>query len=179
MKITLNLTRLKGRNLTPTEYTYLLLKESGSAQKYREILTPIDMLKLQNDGYVKIMPDKSVTLRQKSIDLFKVRGCEECWNQFALAYPIKEGDRPLHNDRKKCAIKYKALVEKDPELHKTIIKSLEQEKDDRRHAGIRREFRPQWKLMSTYINQESWTMYEDYETPLDDPGELNYGEELL
>lgn len=137
------------------------------------------MLKLQNSGYIKIMPDKSVVLRQKAIDLFKVRGCEDCWNQFALAYPLKEGDRPLHNDKKKCAIKYKALVEKNPELHKTIMKSLENEKEDRRMAGIRREFRPRWKLMSTYINQESWTMYENYESENDSPGQLNYGEELV
>ena len=72
-----------------------------------------------------------------------------------------------------------SLVEKNPELHQTVLKSLDFEKDDRRMAGVRKEFRPQWKLMSTYINQESWTMYEDYEATHDTPGELGFGEELL
>ena len=156
MKVTLNLTRLKGNNLTPNEYIYLLLKDSGDKQalKYREILTPLDLEKLQSKGMIKILPNNTVTLRQKAIDLFRVRGCEKCWDEFNVAYPIREGDRPLHNDKKKCKIKYMSLVEK-------------------------KEFRPQWKLMSTYINQESWTMYEDYEATHDTPGELGFGEELL
>mgnify|MGYP003625072383 FL=1 len=181
MKVTLNLTRLKGNNLTPNEYIYLLLKDSGDKQalKYREILTPLDLEKLQSKGMIKILPNNTVTLRQKAVDLFRVRGCEKCWDEFNVAYPIREGDRPLHNDKKKCKIKYMSLVEKNPELHQTVLKSLDFEKDDRRMAGVRKEFRPQWKLMSTYINQESWTMYEDYEATHDTPGELGFGEELL
>ena len=37
MKVTLNLTRLKGNNLTPNEYIYLLLKDSSDKQALKEL----------------------------------------------------------------------------------------------------------------------------------------------
>ena len=157
----------------------MLIKSENSKQldKYLEIL-PIDREKLQTRGFIKIMPDKSFMLRQKALDLFKVRGCEDCWNQFALAYPRKDQGRPLHNDMKRNKLKYIALIEKTPGLHETILKALEAEFEDRKQASYTNEFRPRWKTMSSYLNQEAWTMYEGVE-PEQQKDEQNYGEDLI
>ena len=179
MKVSLNLTKLKGNKLTPSEFVYMLIKSESSKQleKYLEIL-PVDEAKLQKRGFIKIMPDDSFTLRQKALDLFKVRGCEDCWNQFALAYPRKDQGRPLHNDMKRNKLKYISLIERNPDLHETIIKAIEAEKEDRVQANYTKEFRPRWKMMSSYLNQEAWTMYENCEItkPKTDN---NYGEDLI
>ena len=157
----------------------MLIKSENSKQldKYLEIL-PIDREKLQTRGFIKIMPDKSFMLRQKALDLFKVRGCEDCWNQFVIAYPRKDGNRPLHNDMKRNKLKYIALIEKTPGLHETILKAIEAEKEDRKQASYTNEFRPRWKMMSSYINQEAWTMYEGIEPP-EPSDEQNYGGDLI
>jgi len=180
MKVSLNLTKLKGNKLTPSEFVYLLIKSENSKQlnKYLEIL-PIDRSKLQERGFVKIMPDETLTLRQKALDLFTVRGCEDCWNQFVAAYPMKDQSRPLHNDKKRNKLRYTALITKNPDLHETILKALENEKEDRKRASWINEFRPRWKMMSSYINQEAWTMYEDTEhnEPVQD--EEEYGGDLI
>jgi hypothetical protein len=179
MKVSLNLTKLKGNHLTPSEFVYLFLRSGGEkqTQKYLEIL-PIDREKLQTRGFIKILPDESLMLRQKALDLFKVRGCEDCWNQFAIAYPRKDGGRPLHNDMKRNKLKYITLIEKTPGLHTTILKAITAELEDRKQASYTNQFRPQWKMMSSYLNQEAWTMYEgiDAPTPSD---EENYGGDLI
>ena len=179
MKVSLNLTKLKGNHLTPSEFVYMLLKSEGDkqTQKYLEIL-PIDSVKLQTRGFVKIMPDQSLTLRQKALDLFKVRGCENCWNQFAIAYPRKDQGRPLHNDMKRNKLKYIALIEKTPGLHEVILKAIAAEHEDRKQASYTNEFRPRWKMMSSYLNQEAWTMYDGIEPPKASE-EQNYGEDLI
>ena len=157
----------------------MLLKSESKKQldKYLEIL-PIDEEKLQKRGFIKIMPDNSLTLRQKALDLFKVRGCEDCWNQFALAYPRKDQGRPLHNDMKRNKLKYIALIEKNPDLHETILKAIEAEKEDRKQASYTNKFRPRWKMMSSYLNQEAWTMYEGIE-PEQQKDEQEYGGDLI
>ena len=157
----------------------MLLKSESDKQlqKYLEIL-PIDREKLQKRGFIKIMPDQSLVLRQKALDLFKVRGCEDCWNQFALAYPYKDQGRPLHNDMKRNKLKYIALIEKTPGLHETILKAITAEQEDRKQASYTNEFRPRWKMMSSYLNQEAWTMYEGIE-PEQLKDEQNYGEDLI
>ena len=157
----------------------MLIKSESSKQleKYLEIL-PIDEKKLEKRGFVKIMPDDSLTLRQKALDLFKVRGCEDCWNQFALAYPRKDQGRPLHNDMKRNKLKYIALIEKNPDLHDTIIKAITAELEDRKRASWSGEFRPRWKMMSSYLNQEAWTMYDGIE-PEESTDEQMYGGDLI
>ena len=156
----------------------LIKSESGKQlEKYLEIL-PIDEEKLQKRGFVKIMPDNSLTLRQKALDLFKVRGCEDCWNQFALAYPRKDQGRPLHNDMKRNKLKYIALIERNPDLHDTILKAIDAELEDRKRASWSGEFRPRWKMMSSYLNQEAWTMYEGIE-PEEPTEEKTYGNDLV
>ena len=156
----------------------LIKSESGKQlEKYLEIL-PIDEAKLQKRGFIKIMPDDSLTLRQKALDLFKVRGCEDCWNQFALAYPRKDQGRPLHNDMKRNKLKYIALIERNPGLHETILKAIAAEHEDRKQASYTNEFRPRWKMMSSYLNQEAWTMYEGVE-PEQQVDEQTYGGDLI
>ncbi len=179
MKVSLNLTKLKGNKLTPSEFVYMLIKSESGKQldKYLEIL-PIDEEKLQKRGFIKMMPDNSLTLRQKALDLFKVRGCEDCWNQFVIAYPRKDQGRPLHNDMKRNKLKYISLIERNPDLHETIIKAIEAEHEDRKQASYTNEFRPRWKMMSSYLNQEAWTMYEGVD-PAKPSDEKNYGGDLI
>ena len=179
MKVSLNLTKLKGNHLTPSEFVYLFLKSEGEkqVQKYLEIL-PVDREKLQTRGFIKIMPDESLTLRQKALDLFTVRGCEDCWNQFAIAYPRKDRGRPLHNDMKRNKLKYIALIERNPDLHDTILTAITAELEDRKRASWSGEFRPRWKMMSSYLNQEAWTMYEGIE-PEESNEEQTYGGDLI
>ena len=157
----------------------MLLKSESKKQldKYLEIL-PIDEEKLQKRGFIKIMPDDSLTLRQKALDLFTVRGCEDCWNQFVIAYPMKDQGRPLHNDTKRNKLKYIALIEKNPDLHDTIIKAITAELEDRKRASWSGEFRPRWKMMSSYLNQEAWTMYDGIE-PEESTDEQMYGGDLI
>jgi len=157
----------------------MLLQSEGTKQlsKYLEIL-PIDREKLQKRGFIKIMPDQSLMLRQKALDLFKVRGCEDCWNQFALAYPHKDQGRPLHNDMKRNKLKYIALIERTPGLHETILKAIEAEFEDRKQASYTNDFRPKWKMMSSYLNQEAWTMYDGVEPP-ETTDEQTYGGDLI
>ena len=157
----------------------MLLQSESTKQlsKYLEIL-PIDREKLQTRGFIKIMPDQSLVLRQKALDLYKLRGCEDCWNQFALAYPRKDQGRPLHNDMKRNKLKYISLIEKTPGLHETILKALEAEFEDRKQASYTNEFRPRWKMMSSYLNQEAWTMYEGIE-PEQQKDEQEYGGDLI
>ncbi len=179
MKVSLNLTKLKGNKLTPSEFVYMLIKsESGKQlEKYLEIL-PIDKAKLQQRGFIKMMSDGSFMLRQKALDLFMVRGCEDCWNQFALAYPRKDQGRPLHNDMKRNKLKYIALIERNPDLHDTILKAIAAELEDRKRASWSGEFRPRWKMMSSYLNQEAWTMYDGVE-PEKSKDEQQYGGDLV
>ena len=157
----------------------MLLKSESKKQldKYLEIL-PIDEEKLQKRGFIKIMPDNSLTLRQKALDLFRVLGCEDCWNQFVIAYPMKDQGRPLHNDMKRNKLKYIALIEKNPDLHDTIIKAITAELEDRKRASWSGEFRPRWKMMSSYLNQEAWTMYDGIE-PEESTDEQMYGGDLI
>ena len=179
MKVSLNLTKLKGNKLTPSEFVYMLIKSESSKQleKYLEIL-PIDKAKLQQRGFIKMLPDESLTLRQKALDLVKVRGCEDCWNQFALAYPRKDQGRPLHNDMKRNKLKYISLIERNPDLHDTILNAITAEQEDRKRASWSGEFRPRWKMMSSYLNQEAWTMYDGVE-PEKPKDEQTYGGDLI
>ena len=95
-------------------------------------------------------------------------------------YKRQDQSRPLHNDKKRNKLRYTALITKNPDLHETILKALDNEKEDRKRASWVNEFRPCWKMMSSYINQEAWTMYEDmqFDTPTN-TNESNYGEDLI
>jgi hypothetical protein len=79
---------------------------------------------------------------------------------------------------KRNRLKYISLIEHNPDLHDTIIKALNAEKEDRKRAGFTGEFRPRWKMMSSYLNQEAWTMYENVELE-ENNNEKNYGEDLI
>ena len=73
---------------------------------------------------------------------------------------------------------YISLIERNPDLHETIIKAIEAEHEDRKQASYTNEFRPRWKMMSSYLNQEAWTMYEGVE-PAKPSDEKNYGGDLI
>ena len=147
---------------------------------------------MEREGFIKIIGGNQVIMRQKfiqyaAVERKKVKQLQpvkedkdDRWIEFKNTYPKKEGTRPLHNNIKKCKEKYSLLVHNNEELHDTIIKALKAEIKDREEAGWRKEFRPMWKLMSTYINQEGWTMYEGHaEEDDNNKDEGTYGTELI
>jgi hypothetical protein len=79
---------------------------------------------------------------------------------------------------KRNKLKYISLIEKTPGLHEIIIKAIAAEHEDRKQASYTNEFRPRWKMMSSYLNQDAWTMYDGIEPPTP-KDEQNYGEDLI
>lgn len=146
---------------------------------------------LEREGFIKIIKDDLVIMRQKFIQfaVMERKNLEvlaipesdenERWEEFKSTYPKKDGKRPLHNNSKVCREKYIDLTKDNEPLHNTIILALKAELSDREEAGWRKEFRPHWKLMSTYINQESWTMYADYEDVDNEDKGDSYGATLI
>lgn len=122
--------------------------ESYGFIKYTGNLPKIDLTDLDN-----------ITVRMSFIKLIEVQDEDRKWIEFKLAYPRKDGSRPLHNDEETCKLKYLKIIRAEPELHNTVLKAIENETKDRYNANLNKEFRPAWKLMSTYINQKGWCMY--------------------
>ena len=145
-----------------------------------------EFLKLmQEKGFIKIMNDNMVALRYKLLHFSKPTithnelNQNPTWMEFKETYPMKDGTRPLHNDQKRCREKYIKLIGKDNTLHDKIIEAVNAEIEARKQANFRREFRPAWKLMSTYINQEGWTMYENFEVEKVEESKSDYGTKLI
>jgi hypothetical protein len=147
---------------------------------------------MEKNGYIKILADDSIIIRQKLLTLAvtqtaKVKTFEKpeededtFWKEFRETYPKRDGNRPLHNNIAACKKKYAEVVGDDESLHVEIIKSIKAEIQDRIEAGWVKDFRPHWKLLSTYINQKGWELYEDHDAP-DESKNINddYGSKLI
>lgn len=82
---------------------------------------------------------------------------EDKWNEFLQNYPKKAGDRPLHNMKTKCKEKYMRILKTTK--HEDIIKGLKIEIELRAKARAANKFFPEWKMLSTYLNQEGWQQF--------------------
>lgn len=156
--------------------------ENFSREKFLKVL--------EEKGFIKLLPNDQLAMRIKFLDFLKSENHEipivlnstdesRKWAEFKLTYPKKDGNRPLHNNQKECSRKYKEIVAKNPAIHDIIIIAIKAEIKDREQANWKREFRPGWKLMSTYINQEGWTMYENSDEEDINVKEDNYGTKLV
>lgn len=103
-----------------------------------------------------------------------------CWDELKATYPRKEGSRPLHNNGKWCIKHYRKRIEEAgeqaEEFHAKVIKGIKNEIESRRRSSLKREWREPWKLMTTYLNQSGWEMYQDGE---DNIAISDYGAEEL
>lgn len=152
-------------------YEYIRVKLSSKA--FTANLEALVSARLIHDGSPEgeqVFEDMSI--RHGFIESLEIPE-DQAWNEFVLTYPRKEGTRPLHNNREDCKKKYMKLVSNNPVLHRDILRAVENEVVDRKMASYRREFRPAWKLMSTYINQRGWEMYLDKDNNKEESEDTN------
>ena len=86
-----------------------------------------------------------------------VERVDQQWAEFLELYPKKSDGRPLHNMKEKCKEKYIRILRNTK--HEDVMKGLQKEIDMREKAKIRKKFFPEWKLLSTYINQKGWEQF--------------------
>lgn len=181
MKIEIETSELEESRLFPSEYVFLLLinnKDYDLIQKiycaYGDKLSVYlyDRIKeLAKNGWLfeggyydkdkieSVVDLSKIVLRQKALDLFITDDVETKWFHFKSLYPIKDNERRLHDSQDKCKERFIKLVLNRPGTYKEIIRGLENELEGRRVAGIRRNFFPAMKLMSSWINSKGWLTY--------------------
>jgi len=189
MKIEIETSELEESGLFPSEYVFLWLinnKEYELIQKiycaYGDKISVYlyDRIKeLAKNGWLfeggyydkdeieSIVDLSKIVLRQKTLDLFITDDVETKWFHFKSIYPIKDNERRLHDSQDNCKERFIKLVLNKPGTYKEIIRGLENELEGRRVAGVRRNFFPAMKLMSSWINNKQWLTYLDYESTTD------------
>jgi len=85
---------------------------------------------------------------------------ENKWKELLSLYPKLVNGRPLHNLKEKNKLKYLRYL-KTGTLHSDVIKGLTAEISARENARLRKQFFPEWQLLSTYINNKSWEQFLD------------------
>jgi hypothetical protein len=125
-------------------FKYIVLKD-------KDYTNPLN-IQLDPESF-KIFEDSDVTYPY----LLSSLNFDEEWNEFLELYPKKSGDRPLHNMKEKCRAKYAFALKK--ETHENIMKGLKKEIELRQIAKAKNKFFPEWKLLSTYINQKGWEQF--------------------
>ncbi len=174
MKIEIESEVLIANQISANQYCYLYCKTRFQSAPVVFCLNEGDFVYLESKGFIK-HTENGVALREKAYQLFELKDIEQLWNQFKSRYPIKQGERRLHDSQEKCKNKYLALIAGKPEMHVRVLKGLENEQLAREAAARKREFFPAWKMMSVYINSKNWETYIDYKA--DDNKEV--GEERL
>lgn len=189
MILEIDLNKLIELDITPNDYSMLYLLHKGELDKVKKLinLNYHIIQQLEYKGFLKYISDDldnvdliMIVLRKKAQDLFMVDNKEQMWLEFKLAYPIKDGLRPLHANQVVCKERYLRTIKNDIVLHKKILKAIDKEAEVRKQASYnKKQFMPPWKQMPTYINQKGWEMYINM---VDDDGireEEDYGNELI
>ena len=168
-----------GLKLSPDEYVFLLLHHKEKYNEYvsRGIKLRIDLRKLQDVGYIKILEDNKVAVRQKFVDLIETN-FDRQFAELVATYPMKVGNsgkyRILHAsnpDAKanaKSKAKYRSILKKDPLLHNKIIKLLNVQ------LTQQRESLQYLNALDVWLNQSMWEKWEGIdENTEDDNDERN------
>lgn len=122
---------------------------------------------LERLALIKQMPDNSITLRQKALNLFQVKDLEQSFLEFFGAFPLKVpsrdgGSRPLRAKNsdaqsvKSLRKKYQDIIKNNPELHEHILKVLDAEKEMKRKSNSLQFMHN----IDTWINQKDWEKFE-------------------
>lgn len=142
------------------------------------------MLKDIDEGYVlnNIIPIKDISsINNFSIGEDFIKNSENTnneleanWKEFIELYPKSINGRPLHNTKEKNKLKYFRYL-KSGILQTDIIKGLTAEITARKNAQLRKQFFPEWQLLSTYINNKSWEQYLDLYSEITENKSLTFG----
>lgn len=169
MLVTISLEILKQTNLSPNDFIYLYnLYHNLELPEY-----PVDLIKLQEKKFIKITKSKiyprwynieklfvEAPIQQISPISIKADVLQNAWEKLTAVYPKKYGGRYLH-DIGKAKPKLKLALQ----IHKIedIVQGAANE-NLAREAGIRTTgwFDPP-KGLSSWIFQEHWLTYLDYE----------------
>lgn len=162
MKIEIQSEVLIANQLSPNQYCYLYSKSIFPNVSVVFSLDPDESLDLEDKGFIKRV-DSGIALREKAYQLFEETVDEKRWFEFKSRYPIKSGERRLHDNQEKCRNRYMTLIKSKPGLHERILKGLDNEYKARLAASNKRQFFPDWKMMSVWLNQKNWETYIDYE----------------
>lgn len=142
------------------------------------------MLKDIDDGYFlpNIVPIKDIaSIINCNIGEEFVKNSENVnneleanWKEFIELYPKAVNGRPLHNTKEKNKLKYFRYL-KSGVNHSEIIKGLKAELTARETARLRKQFFPEWQLLSTYINNKSWEQFADLYSDINENKTLTFG----
>lgn len=200
MMINIDIEKLNSLGITPNQYMICYLIHFGEKdiffQYRRNFNYPIttDIQYLLKKGYLintsVNSPEDDILPGTKLDELYAAPlfndlvfvDSNDAFDALRKAYPLKDGLRKLHNDVAKCRDKYTKLISGDMTLHQHILKCIAQEKQVRIKAARMKQFMPGWKMLSTYINQQGWKLYEEdleEKTQQQDEGDVKiYGGEF-
>lgn len=161
MEIVINVDVLSQHNLSLSEYVYLkALYEERSKEEMLQIISCIDRIEedsLQDRGFIKILPDNEIILRDKSTKLFE---SGSLFLRYLTTFPVKTpSGRPLSPvgadtvKGKKMEAKWNKLFKNKPHKEKRALEVLEAELEWRK-ANNKMEF---------MHNAEAWLNQGDYE----------------
>jgi len=162
-----------GLKLSPDEYVFLLLHHKGEFDDYvsRGIRLRVDLKKLQDMEYIKILEDSKVAIRTKFIDLIET-DFDRQFAELIGTYPMKVGAagkyRILHAanpDAKanaKSKAKYRNILKRDPSLHRRIIKALNVQ------LKHQRDSLQYLNALDVWLNQSTWEKWEGMDENTDD-----------
>lgn len=182
MEIKVNIKNLIDEALTANEYIHMYLVSQGRCSD-AWICAPLlnnELRGLSHTGYIRLSPfdtvegwdnlpaEPKIQLQDKALALFKEPVSEFRWKEFKDAYPIKSGERRLHDSLEKNKSKFQNLVSVSG-VFEDMMRGLENEKLARIMAHKKGTFMPEWKAMSAWLNQKNWLTYLDYQ--IDTPKE--------
>jgi hypothetical protein len=124
-----------GLKLSPDEYVFLLLHHKEEYGNYvsRGIQLRVNLNKLQEAGYIKILEDNKIAVRQKFIDLIET----DFDRQFAELIGT-----------------YRSILKKDPLIHNKIIRLLKVQ------LAHQRENLQYLNALDVWLNQSMWERWE-------------------
>tara|TARA_R110000803_G_scaffold71102_4_gene134180 strand:+ start:19137 stop:19754 length:618 start_codon:yes stop_codon:yes gene_type:complete len=164
-------------SLTPNEFVYLYYLVNG---KMLPITINITLIPLQEKGFIKIMPEGKVQVRQKTINLFKLPITSEekqiteavnnsqklsttvdQWiSEWRDLFPmkIKTGGYPVRGTKQGCIKKMKSFIKANPGVTKEMIfKATKRYLEERRQTGY-----AYMKMADYFINKDGASMLETY-----------------
>lgn len=168
-----------GLKLSPDEYVFLLLQHRQEYDSYvaSGIRLRVNLTKLQEMDYIKILEDKKVAIRQKFVNLIET-DFDRQFAELVSTYPLKVGGagkyRILHaadptaKANAKSKAKYRDILKKDPSLHNKIIKLLNVQ------LVQQRESLQYLNALDVWLNQSMWEKWEGIDINTEeDNGERN------
>jgi len=144
---------------------YITLKEMDDGYVLHNIILTKDLSQIYDinelgEDYVKQIETPNNELELK-------------WKEFVELYPKTVNGRPLHNTKEKNRLKYFRYL-KTGVRHEDVIKGLTSEIEARKAASIRKQFFPEWQLMSTYINNKSWEQFVELYDHINENKAINF-----